>query len=108
MCEEFVLVHNVRHRQKVKLLLSTTAGRIDRKEDGPCDEAPYDAHHDGELEESQEEEPVQGMVVEDPCIWNSVELGYPAEEGIGHNWRALEGFEATHERPWSIAVASRN
>lgn len=77
-----VVVGDVRHSQQIQLCMPTTSGCVDGKQDRPSDEAADDTHHGADLEEAKEEEAVEGVVVEDPCVGDPVEVRDPAEEAV--------------------------
>lgn len=67
---------------EVQLLFAHSTSGIDREQDGPCHQTSNKAYHDGDFKVTQQEEAVEGMVVEDIAIWDFVEGSNPIEESI--------------------------
>jgi hypothetical protein len=60
-----VVVAHIPKGQHVELLLSSSAGDVDGKENRPSDQAANETCHDADLEQAQEQITIKGMVVED-------------------------------------------
>lgn len=75
-------VLDVANGQRVELLEPAAAGGVEREEDGPEDEAAGEADVPQHLDEAEEEEAVQGAVVEDKGI-GDLEEGYDPVDPAG-------------------------
>lgn len=65
-----ILVLDVGKGEDVKLLLTTTASGIDRKQNGPGDEATDKADDDGQLKVTEQEIAIERVVLEDVFVGN--------------------------------------
>ena len=68
-----ILVCDVAEGEDVQLLLPTASGRIDGEEDGPSDAASDKADNDGDLQVSQQEISVDGIMLKHEGVRHLVE-----------------------------------
>lgn len=75
-----VRVIDMRHVDDIELVCFTATGRIDRKQDRPSDEAADEADDDRHLEQSQHEEAIETVVVQDVRVGKAKVIAKPIEE----------------------------
>lgn len=87
-----VLVFDVAHGQAVQLRLVPAAVGVDGEEDGPCDASAHRGDESEDPEIPQEEEGIQGGVVQHLGVFDLEEGLHPAEPGIGKGLTPLPFF----------------
>jgi hypothetical protein len=65
---------DIAHGKQVKLCLAGAASCVDREQDGPCDDAAQKTNGDKDLEEAHEEVTVNGLVVKDVLVLETLEI----------------------------------
>lgn len=76
-------VDDVADGQEIQLAESAAAGAVEREEDGPGEAAAGEADDGQDLEEAEEEETIDGAVVEDEGVWDLEEGDDPLDEALG-------------------------
>lgn len=79
-------IRNIANRQQLQLQLAAPARRMDGEEHGPGDTAADEADVAQDLDVAEEEEAVEGAVVEDDGVGDLEEGDDPVEPAVG------EGF----------------
>ena len=88
----------------VHLHLGSTAGCIHRKQDRPCDQATEEAKSDGDFQVTQEEEGVEGVVIEHIAIGDLIERANPVEESTWQVWGSLSVVRLSVDAPWKTQL----
>lgn len=77
-----VVVGNIGECEQVQLTLAATTSRIDGEQDGPGNQTAHETAYDRDLEKSQEQVAVEGVVVQDVRIGRGPELRDPIDKAI--------------------------
>jgi len=92
VCIETILVRNIGKSQEVKLHQSSASSGIDRKQDGPGDQAPDKADYNADLEISKKKKAIERVVIEDIAIRYVKESSQPIQKSIGEVRGAFSVF----------------
>lgn len=99
---------DIRIRQDVELLFRPASGGIDWEEDGPCDGTAHEADHNRNLEESEQEVTVNGLMVEDVAVGDLEEWADPVEQAGGHGWGSFPAVtESVHGPTGELQCSER-
>ena len=80
------LVLDVTHGEKVKLLLSSATGGIDRKQNGPGDARAQETQDDHDLEEAYKKVTVNRLVIQNVLILEILEVLDPSKHSTTRRW----------------------
>ena len=95
-----LVICDIAETDKVQLLLASTASCVHREQNGPCDQAPKEAEGDGNFEVAQEEEGVEGVVVEHVAVRNLIERANPIEKSTRQIWSSLSIDQLLVDAHW--------
>lgn len=99
VCIETILVRNIAKSQEVKLHQSSASSGIDRKQDGPGNQAPDEADYSADLEISKKKEAIERLVIEDIAIRYAKESSQPIQKTIGEVRGAFSAFRLESRYP---------